>query len=231
MHQGFTDNRKLALSIKVEELKKSLHYTGVDYRDSDIRLIKDGYVIATISVNEKDKEQVQGICYFCTAKLIRAEIYTNGLSYVEYFKTARSKSGLYAKLTRRTFCNENGSVAYDQIFENEKEWYLFPDGRRRTKPQFMVEFVKSLNLSGEDVVLIDSSVPDEFMHAIFTFGKATRIVAIIHAGGYFMEKKSDETILRRFPYNWFLYAVLFDTMVASTALQKEMLERKLKEYH
>lgn len=33
------------------------------------------------------------------------------------------------RLTRRTFYNRDGGAVYDQIFEGETEWYIFPDGR------------------------------------------------------------------------------------------------------
>ena len=74
MYQCLTDNHTLKLSIKTEkkldELKNSLHYTGIIHLESEIRLVKDGYVIATILLDEKDKEYVWGICYFSYTKLI-----------------------------------------------------------------------------------------------------------------------------------------------------------------
>ena len=52
VYQYLTDNHTIVPSVEVSaklvELKNSLQYTGVDYQDSEIRLIKDGYVIATV---------------------------------------------------------------------------------------------------------------------------------------------------------------------------------------
>ena len=136
VYQYLTDNHTIVPSVEVSaklvELKNSLQYTGVDYQDSEIRLIKDGYVIATVILDRTDKSCLWGICYFSYAKLLRMEIYTDGIAYINYYVTAKSEHGLYAKLTRRTFYNRDASAAYDQIFEGEKEWYLFPDGRRYT---------------------------------------------------------------------------------------------------
>ncbi len=102
MHQYFTDKDMLTMSVKVEdklgELKDTLRYTSVDFGNSGINLIKDGYVIATISLSKRDKDDVRGGYYFSYAKLVCAENYLDDVAYAEYFKTARAESGLYAKL-------------------------------------------------------------------------------------------------------------------------------------
>lgn len=240
MYQHFTSGHDAALSVKVEdklkELEESLHYTSVEYQNCAIQLIKGGYVIATILLNEKDRDYVFSILYFSFAKLIRSESYLEDGVYVEHFKTAKSETGVYAKLTRRSFYNGDGSVAFDQIFEEGKEWYLFPDGRQYTKPQLMVEFVKRLDLSKEDVVLLDDSVSDELTEAVFTFGKAARIVVLAHAGHHFEIEKTknkdvgilERSILKEYPYKWFRYAEAIDTMVVSTNSQKEFLKAELE---
>lgn len=236
IHRYFTDHYKMVLSVRAEdklkELKKSLHYTGVDERGDEIRLIRDGYVIATIVLKDENREYCRGIYYFSYARLIRAEIYWDGIAYVEYFKTAKSEDRLYAKLARRSFYNQNSSVAYDQIFEGEKEWYLFPDGRRYTRPQFMAEFVRRLGWSTEDTVILDEAVPDELVQAVFTYGKAARIVAAVHACYSFTKESGHgELFFHRYPYCWFRYAESLDGMVVSTEQQRELMIKELEAYH
>ncbi len=164
VHQFFTDNCMMVPTVKVQdklkELEYSLHCTQVDYRNSDIKLIKDGYVIASILL---DKSCFWAILYFSYAKLLRMEVYTDHMVYANYYVTAKSENRLYAKLARRCFYNKDGAVAYDQIFEKENERYLFPDGRCYTKPQFVAEFIRELNLSEEDRVILDASVSEEVM--------------------------------------------------------------------
>lgn len=234
--QCVADNIGLTLSVKVtdklEELKNSLHYTTIEHRNNEIRLIRDAYVIATIALSEDNKNYCKGIYYFNYARLIRAEIYTNGIPYIEYFKTAKSENGLYAKLCRRTFYFRNGSVAFDQIFEGEKEWYLFPNGKRCTKSQVIVKFLEKLNLSEQDVILVDSFVPDVYMDAIFMFGKAAKIIGIVHAGINLKRREEvQDSFISGFPYYWFRYAEALDSMIVSTRAQKEILERELEKYH
>lgn len=228
MYQYLTDNYTLKLSIrtekKLEELKNSLHYTGIIHLESEIRLVKDGYVIATILLDEKDKEYFWGICYFCYTKLLRMEVYTDGIIFSNSYITATSENGLYAKLVRRTFYNSDSSVAYDQVFEEEKEMFLFPDGRVYKKSQFVTEFIKKLGLSNQDIVLLDYSVANEFTQAILKFGKGACIVAMAPA-------KCDYTKDENSYYYWFQYSEALDAMIVSTGEQKKRLIKELKEYH
>ena len=49
MHQYLTDRHSLELSVKtadkLEELKKSLHFSRMEDQGAEIQLIKDGYVV------------------------------------------------------------------------------------------------------------------------------------------------------------------------------------------
>ena len=236
VHQYLTGNNKIFSSKKtedkLEELKAALQFTDIEYRDSEIRLIKDGFVIAKILLDEKDRSRLWAICYYSCAKLLRMEVYTDRVFYVNYYKTADSENGLYAKLVRRTFYDRDGSSAYDQIFEDEKEWYLFPDGRRYTRPQLNIEFIRRLNLSEQDSVILDASVPTELMQAIFTFGKGAIITAIAHAGCYFVKKEGRcELFCEEYPYNWLQYVEMIDRMIVSTEAQKTQLIKELEKYH
>lgn len=236
IYQYMADNHALECSVKakdkLEMLKSSLHYTSVDYQDTEIRLIKDGYVIATVLLDEKDTNYIWGICYFSGVRLVRMEVYANSIIYTNYYVTAKSENGIYAKLARRVFHNPDASVAYEQIFEGEKEWFLFFDGKRYTKQQFMVEFIKRLNLTSEDVVLLDCSVPGELIRTIFAFGKVARIIVMAYMGRNWVEHNDyEEAVLKGYYYYWFPYIEKIDTMIVPTREQKEVLEKELIEYH
>lgn len=244
MYEYFMSNHDAVLSVrledKLEKLKENLQCTSVERHGSETWLVKGGYAVVSIMLNEKDRDYVHSISYFNFTRLIRSEVYFGNTTYTEHFKTARSENGgLYAKLTRRTFLNRDNSVAFDQIFEEGEEWYLFPNGKRYTKPQLMVEFVKRLDLSKEDVILLDDSVSDEFMEAVFTFGKAARIVVLARAGHHFEIENTknkdvgilERPILKEYPYKWFRYAEAIDTLAVSTNSQKEFLKAELERCH
>lgn len=235
MYQYLADNHSVLLSMKtkdkLEELKEALHYTDVNYRNKEIWLIKKGYVIAAILLNEENKETFWAIRYFQFAKLVRMEIYTDRVIYANSYVTSKSENGLYAKLVKRTFYNHDGNVAYDQIFEGNKEWFLFPNGECYTKPQVTVEFIKRLNLSDKDTVLLDASVPNELVWSVFAFGKTAHIIILNHIGHDLGKGEGVEGgFLKGYYYDWFPYSESIDTMVVSTEEQKRGLMEELKKY-
>lgn len=235
LHSCFTDNQTLELSVRVEdklaELEERLQYTRVELKEKEIRLIKGGFYLVSIFLDEEDSEYLHAISYYNHGRLLRTENYTDGISYIDYYVTEASERGLYAKEARRTFYNRDGSVAYDQIFEGSKEWYLFPNGRRCTKSEFIGEFVKKLDLKENDIVLLDRSSQFDFVQPLFQFGNQARFIAVLHSGHYF-EKGEDRgsLYLNSEYYYWFKYSGKIDTMVVSTEEQKEALTEKLREY-
>lgn len=236
LHSYFTDNRTLDLSVRVDdklvELTEHLQCTSVSYGKKEIWLSKDNFFLANIMLEEEDGKYLYAINYYNHARLIRTEHFTDGLSYMDYYVTAKSEQGLYAKRVRRTFYNKDGSVAYDQIFEGNKEWYLFPDGRRCTKSEFIGEFVKKLDLKEGDIVLLDRSSQFDFVQPLFRFGNRAKFIAIFHSGHYY-EKGEDKgsLYLNAEYYYWFKYSGKFDAMVVSTDEQRKELAGKLREYN
>lgn len=235
MHQYFTDNHTLELygktEEKLEELKKVLCCTSVERRENEIWMIRNGTILAAILLDGKNKDVYYGVHYYDQAKLVRTEIYTDGIAYINCYITASSDQGAYAKLVRRTFCNRDGSVSYDQIFEGDKEWYLFPDGRRYTKLQFFSEFIRKLDLKEKDVILLDRPARFELLQPIFQLKNKARLIVVVHSG-HFYEKKEDpyDLYLNR-EYNYcFKYSKKIDTLVVSTEEQRRELADKLSEY-
>lgn len=238
MHQYFTDNHTLESSVKVtdklEELKKSLHFSAADYQDTEVRLIKDGFVIASLLLEKDNKECFYGIHYYNKTRLLRTEFYTSEMVYVDYYVTAKSDSGFYAKRVRRTFYNKDGTVAYDLIWEKGKERYVFPNGQGCTKSQFIAEFIKRLNLSEKDIVFLDRGSESDFVQPLFQFGKKARFMTFFHSGHYY--EKGEDPHIGHLYFNWayfywIKYTKKIDTMVVSTQEQKEELIKKLQEYH
>lgn len=234
-HQYFTDNHSLRaggrVDVKLEKLRGSLHYTDIRYENDRINLLKNSRIIASIALCGEHKEYFHRILYFKEAKLIRTEVYTDGLLYAEYYMTAVSEGRPYAKLTRRTFFNRNGSVAYDQIFDENKEWYLFPDGRCCTKSEFLAEFVKKLNLTEKNVVLLDRFSQFDFVQPLFRFGNRARFIAVVHSGHYFEKNETPNRLYLNSDYFYlFKYARFVDKIVVSTQEQKKEFMEKQREH-
>lgn len=236
-HQYFTDNHTLEVSgnvsDKLADLKERLGYTDIVHQGNEIRLLRDGSVIAAILISEDNAGCFHSIHYYNHGKLLRTEVYTDGISYANYYVTAVSEDGAYAKLVRRAFYNKDGSVAFEQLFEGKEEWYAFPDGRLCTKVQFIAEFVKKLNLGKQDTVLMDfaGTFAYDYVQPLFQYGNKARFIVTLHSG-HFFEKNQDPfwVYLNHEYYYWFKYAKFIETMVVLTQEQKEELIKKLQEY-
>ncbi len=236
VHHFFLDRPALGLTVmvqdKLSELKRSLESTDVKYRDSEIQLQKDGMVIAALVFAQEKPEALTMVHFFHQGKLVRTEHYTDHMAYADYYVTAEGERGLYAKRTRRVYCHGNGAVAYEQIFEGERSWYLFPDGGVLTKSELIAEFVKGLQLSRDDTVLIDRFAQLDYVQPLFQEKGQARMVAVMHAGHYFEKGESRYTVNFNQDYNYlFKYSGMLDTIVVSTGQQKEDLEGKLGQYH
>ena len=235
MHHYFLDHPGLQLSVKAEdklaELKESLQITDVIYRGWEIQLVRNGSVVASITLASENWDYLLEINFFEHGKLIRTEMYTDRLAYADYYVTAKSERGLYAKKTRRVYYHRDGSVAYEQVFEGDKFWYLFPDGRILTGSEFIAEFIKKLNLSERDIVLIDRFAQFDYVQPLFQGRQMARIIAVMHAGHYFEEGESAYTVNFNQDYNYLMkYSGLMDVIVVSTEQQKDELAEKLLEY-
>lgn len=212
--------------------ERKLHYNFINVPEFwEIRA--EGWRGAIILLDKTNPKKFFEILYFCKARLIRIEFYTKGISYVNYYVTAKSDNGLYAKLVRRTYYNKNGAVAYEQIWKGDEERYIFPDGRMYTRSQFVAEFVKQLDLTQRDIIFLDyGAVYESFVQPLFQFGGKARIMMFFHSGHYFEKGEDSDTLYLNPSYFYQIkYSNRIDTMVVSTQGQKEELIEKLKEYN
>lgn len=216
---------------KLAELTDSLQITDVDYQGSVIRLMKEGNVVAEMILESEDRENLLCIQYFNEDRLIRTETYTDQIAHTDYYMTAVSERGLYAKRTRRAYYHKDGSVAFEQVFSEDRCWYLLADGRILTKSGFIGEFMKALDLSEKDIVLIDRFAQLDYVQPLFRWKQKARVIAVMHAGHYFDEGESAYTVNFNQDYNYlFKYSGMIDNIVVSTQQQKEELTEKLLEY-
>ena len=235
IHHYLLDHPTLLLSVKardkLEKLKKDLQITEVSFHGLEIHLIREDIIAAIMFLSSENQDYLSGVRYFDQGQLIREEIYTDQLAYADYFAMVKSEKGLYTKKTRRVYYDKDCSVAYEQIFDGEKFWYIFPDGSILTKSEFIAEFVKRLNLSEKDTIFIDRFAQFDYVQPLYQGRRGARIIAVMHAGHYFEKGESAYTINFNQDYNYLLrYSGLTDVIVVSTQQQKEELKEKLLEY-
>ncbi len=157
--------------------------------------------------------------------LIRKDYYTYCRIYSEYYAPLDKQAHLY----QRRFFNEDGSVAYEEITDNDRVMYQFPDKLLYSKEELVGYMVSRLNLTEQDTVIIDRSTG--IGQTILQNAAPARIGVVIHAD-HFSESATDkEHILWN---NYYEYAFSqhkhVSFYVVSTDAQNRLLKKQFKQY-
>lgn len=168
--------------------------------------------------------------YYSNGLLVAKDYYSNRLLYTDYFF---SDETIKNQLVRRSFKYADRTVAYDIIYDkNRHEKYIFPSGRCLTKQEFLCEFIKKLNLTERDIVLIDRGGHSEFAQPLFTHANNAKIITFLHAGHYAEKGEASEYLYFNYEYYyWLNYSDKINTIIVSTEEQKKELIQKMKEHH
>ena len=154
LYTFFTDYKTAPVSYTLDDLKKTFPTQKYTYRRDG----KTGRVIfpgnnnyyAVYFVDEKS-ERVHRVEIVSGGYLIRKDFFTYGRVFTEYYAPLDNKAHMYL----RRFFNEDGTVAYEEINDDGKVMYQFPDRLLCSKEEFVGYMVLRLGLTKKDTVLID----------------------------------------------------------------------------
>lgn len=181
------------------------------------------YYVAYL-VNEKEN-RVHRVEMVSNGRLIRKDYYTYYRIYSEYYAPLDNKAHLY----HRRFFNEDGSVAYEEITDNDVVMYQFPDKLICSKEELVGYMVSRLNLTKKDVVLIDRTTG--IGQAIMQNAGPAKIGIIIHADHFSEGNTDEETILWNNYYEYsFSQREHISFYVTSTDVQYRLLKQQFKKY-
>lgn len=157
--------------------------------------------------------------------LIRKDYYTYCRIYSEYYAPLDHKAHLY----QRRFFNQDGTVAYEEITDNDEVMYQFPNHLFCSKEELVGYLVSRLELTGQDVVIIDRTTG--IGQAIIQNAAPARVGVVIHAD-HFSEGGTDEkNILWN---NYYEYAFSqnshIDFYITATEDQNRLLRKQFLEY-
>ncbi len=228
LYTFFTDCKTSPVTYTLKQLEKtfgSRRFTGARERGT-VKYTFPGsnsYYVAYL-VNEKGNKvhRVEMVSNGC---LIRKDYYTYCRIYSEYYAPLDNKAHLY----QRRFFNEDGTVAYEEITDDDKVMYQFPDRFICSKEELVGEMVSRLKLTRRDVVIIDRTTG--IGQAIMQNAGPAKIGIVIHAD-HFSEGSTDaEHVLWN---NYYEYAFSqhrhIKFYVASTDTQNRLLKKQFKEY-
>ncbi|MBQ7863961.1 MAG: accessory Sec system glycosyltransferase GtfA [Lachnospiraceae bacterium] len=157
--------------------------------------------------------------------LIRKDYFTYCRIYSEYYAPLDNQAHLY----QRRYFNEDGSVAYEEITDDDVVMYQFPDKLLCSKEEFVGYMVSKLNLTAEDVVIIDRTTG--IGQAILRNVGPAKVGIVIHAD-HFSEGSTDENnILWN---NYYEYAFSqhnhIDFFITATDEQNRLVREQFKKY-
>ncbi len=157
--------------------------------------------------------------------LIRKDYFTYCRIYSEYYAPLDNKAHLY----QRRFFNEDGTVAYEEITDNDVVMYQFPDKLLCSKEEFVGYMVSKLNLTKEDVVIIDRTTG--IGQAILQNAGPAKVGIVIHAD-HFSEGSSDENHILWNNYYEYSFSqhdkIAF--YLASTDAQNQLMREQFAKY-
>lgn len=157
--------------------------------------------------------------------LIRKDYYTYCRIYSEYYAPLDHKAHLY----QRRFFNEDGSVAYDEITDDDVVMYQFPDRLICSKEELVGYLVSRLHLTKKDVVIIDRAT--KIGQAILQNAGEARIGIIIHADHFSEGGTDEEHVLWNNFYEYdFSQHKHVSFYVAATDAQRQLLQDQFLTY-
>lgn len=157
--------------------------------------------------------------------LIRKDYYSYARTFSEYYAPSENR----AKLYMRQFYNEDGSIVYKEYIDGDSSVYVFDDARLYSKQQFVAYFMQKLNLTAQDIVIIDRST--KVGQAILENKGPSKVGIVVHAE-HFSENTTDDThILWNNYYEYvFKQAPYIDFYITATDLQNRTLSNQFKQY-
>lgn len=180
------------------------------------------YMVYLTNEKENRVHRVEMVSNGC---LIRKDYYTYCRIYSEYYAPFDKKAHLY----QRRFFNEDGTVAYEEITDNEVVMYQFPDRLLCSKEELVGYMVSRLNLTRKDVVIIDRT--KGIGQAIMQNASPARIGIVVHAD-HFNEGNTDEAhvLWNNFYEFAFSQHKHIKFYITSTDTQNQLLKNQFKQY-
>lgn len=228
LYSFFTDCKISPVTYSLGQLKKTLESRNYTFsREGAVAkyiFTETNSYYKVYLVNEKS-DFVHRIEIVSNGCLIRKDYYTYCRIYSEYYAPLDNKAHLY----QRRFFNENGTVAYEEIVDNDVVMYQFPDRLLCSKEELVGYMVSRLKLKRRDVVLIDRTTG--IGQAIIQNAYPAKIGIIIHADHFSEGGTDEEHILWNNYYEYgFSQHKHINFYITATDTQNVLLKNHFKQY-
>ena len=224
----FTDCKNSAKAYTLEQLENTFDESTYDFsREGAIVKYRfprtNSYYV--VYMLDEGSEGIHRVEIVTQGRLIQKDFYTYCKIYSEYYVPQDNQP----HLCLRRFYHENGAVAYEELIEGDVILYKFPDRILYSREELVGYMMSRLNLTEDDVVLIDGE-PGMIERSAFILNAApARVGLIIHADHYI---DYDEDHIRWYGiYEYaFSHAEKIDFFITNTDAQSELLREQFRKY-
>lgn len=179
----------------------------------------------TVYMADETSDRVHRVELVSGGYLIRKDYFTYCRIYSEYYAPLDNQAHLY----QRRFFNGDGTIAYEEIIDDDVVMYQFPDKLLCSKEEFVGYMVSRLNLTEEDIVIIDRTTG--VGQAILQNAGPAKVGIVIHAD-HFSEGSTDENYILW--NNYYEYAFSqhkrISFYITATDDQNRLVREQFKQY-
>ncbi|OEK68773.1 accessory Sec system glycosyltransferase GtfA [Staphylococcus equorum] len=229
LYQFFTDIKIAPSSVKLDEIIQSLN-DDITKTEDEGKIKKyffnknSNYIVCHLK--EEDSDIVDRVEYVSRGKLLRKDYY----SYVRVFSEYYAPEDNMAKLYMRVFYNEDGSTAYNEYVNGDNSMFVFKDRILYSKQSFIAYFMEKLQLSQEDMILLDRS--KDVGQVMIENKHQAKLGVVIHAKHYNASTTNDDYILWNNHYEYvFTNAQEIDFFITATEIQNKLLTEQFEKYN
>ncbi|QFJ55228.1 accessory Sec system glycosyltransferase GtfA [Pseudobutyrivibrio xylanivorans] len=228
LYTFFTDFKPEPVSYTLSDLKATLEGQRFTFeRDGKIgRILFEGennfYRVYFVNTDTEFVHRVEMVSRGC---LIRKDYYMSRRIFSEYYAPLDGKAHLY----ERRFFNKDGSIAYQEIIDDEAVMYKFPDKLICSKEELIGYMTACLEPTADDIIIIDRSTGQG--QAILENAGEAKVGIVIHAD-HFSEGATDEKHILWNNYYEYSFAMNrhIDFYITATEDQRKLLIEQFEKY-
>lgn len=228
MYGFFTDCRISPVTYTVEQLENTfeeINYSFQKEGDTLTYQFPNSGVYYKVFLTDENSDYVHRVLMISNGCLVRKDYYTYCRNYSEYYIPVNGQAHLYL----RRFYNENGSVAYEEMLDGDDIFYKFPDRLLYSREELLGYMMSRLNLTEDDVVLIDVEPGMIEKEAFIQKAAPAKIGLVMHADHYW--NYYDDHILWYDVYEYaFAHSEKISFFITNTDAQSKLLREQLKKY-
>ncbi len=227
LYTYFTDCKIAPVSYTLKQLEETFGGRAFTFsrEGSIVKYVFGGNDFYTVYMVNDTDDRVHRVELVSGGCLIRKDYFTYCRIYSEYYAPLDNKAHLY----QRRFFNEDGTVAYEEIIDDDVVMYQFPDKLLCSKEELVGYMVSTLNLTEKDAVIIDRST--DIGPAIMRNAAPAKICSVIHAD-HFSEGSTTEDYILWNNYYEFLFSQHrnIDVYVTATDEQNRLVREQFDKY-